>query len=310
MPDPCKHSQLRILGVPMDLGQQRRGVDMGPSAVRYAGFYDRLCRLGCQVEDAGNVPTPIREQRAVREHSSTETQGGIVRHLPEVVAVCQAVYQLASACAPTPEIPIFLGGDHSIAIGSVAGTATAGPLGLIWIDAHGDFNTPDTSPSGNIHGMPVAALTGRGHPALVDLGHPGAKLRPQEIAMIGVRDLDPAEREGLASSGVHVYTMRDVDELGMATVARRALSHLNHLQRIHVSLDMDSIDPDVAPGVGTPVPGGLTYREAHLLMEILAESGKLSSLDIVEINPILDDGNRTAELAVELAASLLGQRIL
>jgi arginase len=183
-------------------------------------------------------------------------------------------------------------------------------VGLIWIDAHGDFNTPETSPSGNIHGMPVAALVGRGHPDLVDLGHPGPKLRPQEIAMIGIRDLDGAEREALAGAGIHVYTMRDIDELGMATVARRALSHLNHLSRIHVSLDMDSIDPDVAPGVGTPVPGGLTYREAHLLMEILAESGKTASIDVVEINPILDDGNRTAELAVELVASLLGQRIM
>ena len=310
MPDPCKQSQLRILGVPMDLGQQRRGVDMGPSAVRYAGFYERLTQLGCQVEDAGNILVPVREQSSVRAHDWTQAEGGGLRHLPEVIAACEAIYNIASACAPTPEIPIFLGGDHSIAIGTVGGTATAGPLGLIWIDAHGDFNTPETSPSGNIHGMPVAALIGDGHPDLVNLGHPGAKLRPQEIAMIGIRDLDGSERERLTLSGVHVYTMRDVDELGMATVARRALSHLNHLPQIHVSLDMDSIDPDVAPGVGTPVPGGLTFREAHLLMEILAESGKISSIDVVEINPILDDGNRTAELAVELVASLLGQRIL
>jgi arginase len=294
----------------MDLGQQRRGVDMGPSAVRYAGFYERLTRLGCQVEDAGNILVPVREQSNVRAHGWTQAEGGGLRHLPEVIAACEAIYQVAKACAPTPEVPIFLGGDHSIAIGTVGGTATAGPLGLIWIDAHGDFNTPETSPSGNIHGMPVAALIGDGHPELVNLGHPGPKLRPQEIAMIGIRDLDGSERERLALSGVHVYTMRDVDELGMATVARRALSHLNHLPQIHVSLDMDSIDPDTAPGVGTPVPGGLTYREAHLLMEILAESGKISSIDVVEINPILDDGNRTAELAVELVASLLGQRIL
>ena len=310
MPDPCKQSQLRILGVPMDLGQQRRGVDMGPSAVRYAGLFERLTKLGCEVEDSGNILVPVREQRTVRAHDWIQAEGGGLRHLPEVIAACEAIYKIASACAPTAEIPVFLGGDHSIAIGTVGGTATAGPLGLIWIDAHGDFNTPETSPSGNIHGMPVAALIGDGHPDLVNLGHPGAKLRPQEIAMIGIRDLDGSERERLTLSGVHVYTMRDVDELGMATVARRALSHLNHLARIHVSLDMDSIDPDVAPGVGTPVPGGLTFREAHLLMEILAESGKVSSIDVVEINPILDDGNRTAELAVELVASLLGQRIL
>lgn len=302
--------QLRILGVPMDLGQQRRGVDMGPSALRYAGLFERLTRLGYQVEDAGNVLVPERDQSSVRARQWTESAGGGLRHLPEVVAACQSIYEMSQSCCGTPVVPIFLGGDHSIAIGTVSGTACAGPLGLLWIDAHGDFNTPDTSPSGNIHGMPVAALIGRGHPDLVNLGHEGPKLRPQEIAMIGIRDLDGAEREALAGAGIHVYTMRDVDELGMAMVARRALSHLNHLPRIHVSLDMDSIDPDVAPGVGTPVPGGLSYREAHLLMEILAESTKVASIDVVEINPILDNGNRTAELAVDLVASLLGQRIL
>ena len=301
---------IRILGIPMDLGQQRRGVDMGPSALRYAGIYERLARLGCQVEDAGNVLVPVREQRDVQAHQWTESGSGGLRHLPAVTAICRSIYEVASSCSDTPELPVFMGGDHSIAIGTVSGAACAGPLGLIWIDAHGDFNTPETSPSGNIHGMPVAALVGRGHPDLVDLGYAGPKLRPQEIAMIGIRDLDDPEREALAGAGIHVYTMRDIDELGMATVARRALSHLNHLPRIHVSLDMDSIDPDVAPGVGTPVPGGLTYREAHLLMEILAESGKTASIDVVEINPILDDGNRTAELAVDLVASLLGQRIL
>jgi arginase len=246
----------------------------------------------------------------VRAHGWTPAQTGGLRHLPEVLAACASIYEVAKAAATARETPIFLGGDHSIAIGTIAGASTAGPVGLIWIDAHGDFNTPETSPSGNIHGMPVAALVGAGHPDLVDLGHPGAKLRPQEIAMIGVRDLDHSERQRLAESGIHVYTMRDVDELGMATVARRALGHLNHLAHIHVSLDMDAIDPDVAPGVGTPSPGGLTYREAHLLMEILAESRKIASIDVVEINPILDDGNRTAELAVELVASLLGKRIL
>jgi arginase len=302
--------QLRILGIPMDLGQQRRGVDMGPSAVRYADIHQKLSQLGCQVEDAGNIPVPVREERTVQAHCPPEATEGMLRHLPEVTAACQAIYQVARSCAGTPEIPIFLGGDHSIAIGTVGGTATAGPLGLIWIDAHADFNTPETSPSGNIHGMPVATLIGRGHTDLVNLGHDGPKLRAQEIAMIGIRDLDPGERDALAASGIHVYTMRDVDELGLATVGRRALSHLTHLPRIHVSLDMDALDPSTAPGVGTPVPGGLSYREAHLLMEILSESGKLASLDVVEINPILDDGNRTAELAVQLVASLLGQRIL
>jgi arginase len=299
-----------MLGIPMDLGQQRRGVDMGPSAVRYAGLFDRLRRLGYQVEDAGNVPVPGRDERRVQEHAWTDLGCGGLRHLPEVLTACARIYEVAKECADTPEIPIFLGGDHSIAIGTVAGTATVGPLGLLWIDAHGDFNTPETSPSGNIHGMPVATLLGHGCDELVNLGHPGPKLKAQEIAMIGIRDLDPAERERLVVSGIHVYTMRDVDELGMATVARRALGHLNHLPRLHVSLDMDALDPTVAPGVGTPVPGGLSYREAHLLMEILAESRRVASIDVVEINPILDDGNRTAELAVQLVASLLGQRIL
>jgi arginase len=309
-PSNSPQRKIRILGIPMDLGQQRRGVDMGPSAVRYAGLYDRLQHLGCAVEDAGNVPVPGRDELRVQAHQWTDGLGGGLRHLPEVVATCRSIYEIANSCTETGEVALFLGGDHSVAIGTVGGAAAAGPLGLIWIDAHADFNTPETSPSGNIHGMPVAVLIGQGHPDLVNLGHEGSKLRPQEVAMIGVRNLDAGERENLTSSGIHVYTMRDVDELGVATVARRALSHLTHLPRIHVSLDMDSIDPDVVPGVGTPVPGGLSFREAHLLMEILSESGKLSSLDVVEINPILDDGNRTAELAVELIASLLGQRIL
>lgn len=305
-----RHIQsIRILGIPIDLGQQRRGVDMGPSAIRYAGLYDRLIKEGHQVEDLGNLDIPVRDERSVRAHSSLGAGHGL-RHLPEVVSACQAIYGEAQKCAGGAGLPLFLGGDHSIAIGTVAGMSCSGPLGLLWVDAHGDFNTPDISPSGNIHGMPVAALIGRGQPELVNLGHPGPKLRPHDIVMIGIRDLDPEERTALANSGITVYTMRDVDELGMATVARRALSRLSHLPRIHLSLDMDSIEPNVAPGVGTPVPGGLTFREAHLLMEIVGESHKIAALDVVEINPILDEGNRTAELAVELIASALGKRIL
>lgn len=303
-------ADVRILGIPMDLGQQRRGVDMGPSAVRYAGLFERLERIGCAVEDVGNVQVRERDERAVRAHYGRQVGEPGLRHLPEVVAACQAIYDVAKTCAASPEIPVFLGGDHSIAIGTVAGAAAHGPLGLIWVDAHGDFNTPASTPSGNIHGMPVAVLTGHGHEDLVNLGHAGPKLRPQDVVMIGIRDLDGDERRMLVDSGITVYTMRDVDELGMATVVRRALSRLNHLERIHVSFDMDAMEPVEAPGVGTPVTGGLTIREAHLLMEILAESGKVRSLDVVEINPILDDGNRTAELAVDLIASLLGQRIL
>jgi len=305
---PAHH--IRILGIPMDLGQQRRGVDMGPSALRYAGLFERLRREGHQVQDVGNVIVPGRDEQQVRAHEWIAAAGGGLRHLPEVVTACQAIYIEAQKCAGTDQVPLFLGGDHSVAIGTLAGMTCGGPIGLLWVDAHGDFNTPETSPSGNIHGMSVAALLGHGHPDLVNLGHPGPKLRPQDTVMIGIRDLDGEERAALANSGITVYTMRDVDELGMATVARRALARLSHIPRIHLSIDMDSIDPSVAPGVGTPVPGGLTFREAHLLMEILAESRKIAALDVVEINPILDEGNRTAELAVELVASVLGKRIL
>jgi arginase len=294
----------------MDLGQQRRGVDMGPSALRYAGLYDRLVHEGHQVEDLGNIDVPVRDEPTVRAHRWIEADEGGLRHLPEVIAACEAMYLEAQKCAAAETLPLFLGGDHSIAIGTVAGMTCSGPLGLLWVDAHGDFNTPGTTPSGNIHGMSVAALVGQGQPELVNLGHPGPKLRPHDVVMIGVRDLDGVERTALANSGITVYTMRDVDELGMATVARRALARLNHMPRIHLSLDMDAIEPSVAPGVGTPVPGGLTFREAHLLMEIVGESHKIAALDVVEINPILDEGNRTAELAVELITSALGKRIL
>lgn len=302
--------RLRMLGIPMDLGQARRGVDMGPSALRYAGLFERLRREGHEVEDVGNVIVPGRNEKRVRDHEWVAADGGGLRHLPEVIAACQTIYGEAQRCANGEFMPIFMGGDHSIAIGTVSGMSCGGPIGLIWVDAHGDFNTPETSPSGNIHGMPVAALIGHGHPDLVNLGHPGPKLRPHDVVLIGIRDLDPDERAALANSGISTYTMRDIDELGMATVARRALSRLNHVGRIHLSFDMDSIDPSVAPGVGTPVPGGLTFREAHLLMEILSEARKIAAIDMVEINPILDEGNRTAELAVELVTSALGKKIL
>lgn len=296
-----KPRNIRIIGVPMDLGQNRRGVDMGPSAARYAGLKARLERLGHTVHDEGNVPVPNPEE---------EVAEGQERRLAAVTAVCQNVYSLASQCLDEGDFALFLGGDHSISLGTIAAAAQRGPVGVIWIDAHADFNTPQTSPSGNIHGMPVAALIGRGAEMMVNVGYPGPKLQPSHIVQIGIRDLDAEEREQLLPSGINVFTMRHVDELGMAAVARQALDRLRHLPRLHVSLDMDSLDPDEAAGVGTPVPGGLSYREAHLLMEILGDSGRVQSLDIVEINPILDDRNKTAELAVELAASLLGQRIL
>ncbi len=285
----------------MDLGQNRRGVDMGPSAVRYAGLQARLARLGHEVHDEGNVYVPNPEE---------EVAEGKARRLEAVTAVCKDIYTIGRKCAECDEFAIFLGGDHSISIGTVAAAAQDGPIGLIWVDAHGDFNTPESSPSGNIHGMPVAVLAGQGPEPLVNVGYPGVKVHPTHMVQIGIRNLDPAERDRLTHSGISVYTMRHLDELGMAAVARQALDRLRHVARIHLSLDLDCLDPSEAPGVGTPIPGGLTYREAHLLMEILGDSGRVTSMDVVEINPILDEGNKTAELAVELVASLLGQRIL
>lgn len=300
---------VRILGVPMDMGQSRRGVDMGPSAVRYAGLQERLRRLGYTVYDCGNLDVPVVEEVTEREqvaHSANER----ARHVETVAEVCQRIYQEILTCIPEDDFAVVLGGDHSISMGSVAAMARRRPTGVIWVDAHGDFNTPETSPSGNVHGMPVAALIGQGAPALVNIGYEGAKLQPSQIVMIGVRDLDPEERVRLAASHITVFTMTDIDEHGIAEVTRRALDRLNFLEALHVSLDMDALDPEDAPGVGTPVRGGINYREAHLLMEILSASGKVRSMDIVEINPILDERNQTAETAVELAASLLGKRIL
>ena len=303
---------VRIVGVPMDLGQSRRGVDMGPSAVRYAGLGDRLRRLGYEVHDCGNIPVPVVE--AVAEVEAQVGPGAAdrrnARHLGEVVKVCQAVYDLAGACVSDDDFAIFLGGDHSISVGSISSMAQRGRVGVIWVDAHADFNTPETTPSGNVHGMPAAALLGKGPDELAHIGRHGPQLVPEQVAMIGLRDLDGEERRRLSNSGLTLHTMSEIDALGMAAVVRRTLDTLAPYDRIHVSLDMDSLDPELAPGVGTPVPGGLTYREAHLLMELLAESGKTRSLDLVEINPILDNRNQTAKLAVELAASLLGQRIL
>ena len=292
-----------VVGIPMDLGQARRGVDMGPSALRYAGLAERLRRLGYAVDDRGNIEIPERE--------TLPPEGGF-SFLPAVVQAAEAMYAAARDAVAAGHLPLFMGGDHSISVGTIGGaTAPAdGRVGVLWIDAHGDFNTPETTPSGNIHGMPLAALCGRGADALVDLGRPGAKLRFNDVAMIGLRDLDAQEKVALRESGIAIYTMRDIDDRGIADVAREALRDLAHLDRIHVSLDMDSLDPDVAPGVGTPVAGGLSYREAHLLMELVSEDGRVGSIDVVEINPILDVRNRTAEIAVELLSSLLGKTIL
>jgi arginase len=290
-----------VVGIPMDLGQQRRGVDMGPSALRYAGLHERLRRLGYTTEDRGNLEIPDRE---------TLPAAGGLAYLPALVEACERMYAVGREAIAAGRLPLFVGGDHSVSVGTIGGVTHAAPAGVLWIDAHGDFNTPESSSSGNLHGMPLAALCGRGAPELVELGRPGPKLDARDVVLLGVRDLDPPERDLLRSSGVTVYTMRDIDDRGLATVAREALQRLDYRERLHVSLDMDCMDPREAPGVGTPVPGGLTYREAHLLMEILADTGRVRSVDVVEINPILDHRNRTAEIALELVASLLGKSIL
>ncbi len=274
---------------------------MGPSALRYAGLDDHLRALGYTVEDCGNLEVPIRD--------TLPPEGGMT-YLPAIVDACQAMYRQGAQAISDGCLPFFIGGDHSIAVGTIGGVTHDSPCGVLWIDAHGDFNTPQTSPSGNLHGMPLAALMGHGAPELVHLGRPGPKLTAPDVILIGVRDLDPEERELIRQSGIGVYTMRDVDERGIAPIAQEALRRLSHHHRLHVSLDMDVLDPTEAPGVGTPVPGGLSYREAHLLMEIIADSDCVGSLDVVEINPILDHRNHTAKVALELTASLLGKRIL
>ena len=291
-----------IFGVTMDLGQDRRGVDMGPSAIRYARLQGALEDLGYRVDDLGNAEAPIPE---------TVHEDGDVRQLGAVRNVCVRVAERAEAMISDGYFPIFLGGDHSISIGTVSGVArNVERTGLIWLDAHADFNTPKTSSSGNIHGMPLSVLTGRGHPDLVAIGGEGASVRSEDVVILGLRSVDVEERRLLKEAGIRVYTMKEVDAYGIASVVRRALRDLSHLDRIHLSFDLDVIDPDIAPGVGTPVRGGLSYREAHLVMELINEAEIVTSLDVVEVNPILDDRNGTAELAVELVASLMGRRII
>ena len=295
-----KNKVIRIIGVPIDLGQNQRGVDMGPSAIRYAGLSAKLKALGYELHDGGNIYVPVRDSL---------TEGGGTDFLGAVQQVCQETYEAAAKAVAAGEIPLFLGGDHSLSIGTIGGVTTQEPVGVIWVDAHGDSNTPESSPSGNIHGMPVATLLGDGYPELVNIGRPGAKIAAEDVVMIGIRDLDGQERSWLKKHGVRVYTMRDLDERGMGEVMREALDYLGNHTRLHVSIDMDALDPNIAPGVGTPSAGGLSCREAQLLMEIVADTDKLASADIVEINPILDLQNRTAKMAVGLATSLFGKSI-
>lgn len=297
---------IRIFGIPMDLGQRRRGVDMGPSALRYAGLQRALEKLDYDVWDMGNIAV------AQVEELDEDAEDGI-HHLTEVKAVIEEIYSRATQTVAPNEIAIFMGGDHSISIGTVASIchiAGEGRVGVVWVDAHGDINTPDTSPSGSIHGMVIASLIGEAGPQLVNMCYDGAKMQAAQFAFVGTRDLDLGEKLRMAKGDMAVYTMRHIDEQGMAAVAYQILERFKDFDHLHISLDLDSLDPSIAPGVGTPVPGGLSYREAHVLMEIFADSGKVRSLDIVEVNPILDERNTTANMAVALTTSLFGQQIL
>jgi arginase len=297
---------VRIFGVPMDLGQSRRGVDMGVSAIRYAQMSERLRQLGYVAHDEGNV---IVEQAEEMDDLSAAAVNA--HYLPQVLQVCERTYHMIASRWQDGEFGLFLGGDHSISIATVAAvTAMRGDIGVLWVDAHTDMNTPESSPSGNIHGMSAAVLLGDGAETLVNVGYPGAKIKAAQLAMIGVRSVDEIERQRVRASGIRVHTMRDIDERGINTIASQVLEQFAPYRHIHVSFDLDSCDPSFAPGVGTPVMGGLSYREAHLLLEILADSGKVCSMDVVEINPILDNRNQTAEIGVEMILSLLNKDIL
>ncbi len=300
--------KIRVIGVPLDLGQSRRGVDMGPSAVRVAGLEARLEALGHVVEDAGNVAVAIPEQKKEGDPHA--------KYLKEIVATCTKHAELVLKTLEAGKTPIVLGGDHSVAAGTVAAVAEFHrrqnqKIGLLWIDAHTDINTPETSPSGNVHGMPLAAIMGLGPADLANIFGFSPKVAPENCVIVGARDIDAVERENVRKAGVEVFTMRDIDERGMRTIIEEALRMAGRgTAGYHVSLDMDWIDPEDAPGVGTPVRGGATYREAHLAMEIIADHGRMTSFEIVEVNPVIDEHNRTADLAVELTLSLFGKKIL
>ncbi len=300
--------KIRVIGVPLDLGQSRRGVDMGPSAVRVAGLEARLEELGHAVEDAGNIAVAIPEQKKAGDANA--------KYLKEITATCTKSAELVLKTLEAGKVPVVLGGDHSVAAGTVAGVAEFyrrqdQRIGLLWIDAHSDMNTPDSSPSGNVHGMPLAALMGLGPAELGNIFNFFPKVRPENCVLVGIRDVDSHEKENIRKAGVEVFTMRDIDERGMRAVIEEALRMAGRgTAGYHVSLDMDWIDPEDAPGVGTPVWGGATYREAHLAMEIISDHGRMLSFEIVEVNPVIDEHNQTADLAVELTLSAFGKKIL
>jgi arginase len=300
---------VHLIGVPLDLGGNRRGVDMGPSAFRIAGIGERIAALGCSVTDKGDLPAPIPETQEQRDERK--------KYVREIAKVCQKLYQTTLQSLTEGAMPLVLGGDHSVAAGSVAASAEWAkktrdlPIGLLWVDAHGDMNTPATSLSGNVHGMPLAALLGTEPAELARIGLVSPKVLPAHTVIIGVRNLDEREKVAVRDSHVHVFTMKDIDRQGIASIIEQAVNLAgNGTAGVHVSFDMDVCDPQIAPGVGTPVKGGLDYREAHMVMEIVADSGLLTSLDLVEVNPTLDVRNMTAQLGVELALSALGMKIL
>jgi len=300
--------KIRIIGVPMDLGASRRGVDMGPSALRVAGLQTRLKQLGRHVEDIGNIAVRQPEEQHYGEKNA--------KYLEEISETCKGLAETVRKTLEEDMLPLVLGGDHSIAVGTTAGVASyfhkqSKRVGMIWLDAHGDLNTPETSPSGNVHGMPLASIMGFGPPELTGLAGVKPMIEPRNVALVGIRELDSKERRFAKESGVHIFTMRDVDERGMREVMAEALRFAgDDTAGIAVSLDMDFVDPSDAPGVGTPVRGGVTYREAHLAMEMIADSREMVSFELVEINPVIDLHNTTALLGVELILSGLGKKIL
>ena len=294
--------EIAIIGATLDLGQGRRGVDMGPSAIRYAGLDERLSSLGYDVRDHGNVETAVPEATAVSDERA--------RFLPEIKTTCERIAAKVVEEVEAGSIPLVLGGDHSVALGTLGGLARVhGPGGVLWIDAHSDINTPETSPSGNVHGMPLAAVLGLADEWFQSDAWPLPAIDARRVALLGVRSLDDGERRLLREAGVRVFTMSEIDRIGVERAVSEALDRVSGGGFVHVSLDMDALDPEIAPGVGTPVRGGLTYREAHLALELVAESGLAASFEVVEVNPILDRENTTAVTAVELMASALGKKI-
>ena len=302
------HSNVAIIGAPLDLGQGRRGVDMGPSALRVAGLNARVAALGYVVEDRGNVP--VEQAEAWPEGDAR------AKYLPQIAAACQAIAQRVDEVLSRGQVPLVLGGDHSVAVGTVSGAARHfraenQSIGLIWLDAHADMNTPESSPSGNIHGMPLACILGIGPLPLASLAGFRPTIAPQNAVIVGLRDVDQMEKPHVRESGVRAFTMRHIDERGLRAVMEDAIGIASEgAAGFHVSLDMDFVDPQDAPGVGTPVRGGATYREAHLAMEMICDSRRMVSMEVVEVNPVIDEANRTADLAVELIMSGLGKRIL